>query len=342
MVAAHRNVKTVLKSPEMKPLLDWIEQKTPSLSDSVYDLTTKVFWILNGIEDWTDPRVVCPICGRPFLGKNVARLRVGYPGRCSVRCMNADPRHVGQVVSAQKRHVAEDPDFWQKRNEKSKLTKTRNGHAWNWTNREKSRATKLERYGDENFSNTEKARRTRYMENGGKWHAGDFIQKAQETCFRNNGFRCAFSENGLRSGFDVEDIRRKAFQTMRRNGSFGKSKAEDQCMRILAGKFGEDDVVRQYRSEKYPFRCDFYVKSLDLYIEFNGTWTHGFHPFDPKSPADDARLRFLIAKAETSEYYRRAVYVWTELDPKKRETARVNCLNFIEVWSVGELETLKL
>lgn len=49
VVEAHRNVKTVLKSPEMKSLLGWIERKTPLLSDSAYDLTTKVFWILNSI-----------------------------------------------------------------------------------------------------------------------------------------------------------------------------------------------------------------------------------------------------------------------------------------------------
>lgn len=128
---------------------------------------------------------------------------------------------------------------------------------------------------------------------------------------------------------------------MLRNGSFGKSKAEDRCMRILARRFGEEDVTRQYRSEKYPFRCDFYIRSLDLYIEFNGTWTHGFHPFDPESPADNMRLEFLIEKAKTSKYYRQAVYVWTVLDPRKRETAKVNGLNFLEVWSVDELETLK-
>lgn len=175
IVQSCRNVKTVLKSGKTKSLLDWIERKTPQLSDPVYDLTTKVFWILNGVEDWTDPRVVCPVCGKPFYGKNVVRLRVGYSSRCSVKCMNADSRHVEQVVSAQRRHVSEDPDFWRKRDEKSRRTKTGNGHAPNWTNSEKSKATKLERYGDGNFSNTEKARRTRYAENDGKWHSDDFV-----------------------------------------------------------------------------------------------------------------------------------------------------------------------
>lgn len=43
----------------------------------------------------------------------------------------------------------------------------------------------------------------------------------------------------------------------------------------LAVTFGPDDVVRQYRDPRYPFFCDFYVRSLDLFVECNFHWTHG-------------------------------------------------------------------
>ena len=38
---------------------------------------------------------------------------------------------------------------------------------------------------------------------------------------------------------------------------------------------GNEDIIRQYKSDLYPFACDFYIPSLDLYIECNYHWTHG-------------------------------------------------------------------
>ena len=64
-------------------------------------------------------------------------------------------------------------------------------------------------------------------------------------------------------------------KTRKLNGTFKTSKQEDKVYEILCEKFTKDDIVRQYKSNKYPFSCDFYIKSLDLYIECNFSWTHG-------------------------------------------------------------------
>ena len=45
-----------------------------------------------------------------------------------------------------------------------------------------------------------------------------------------------------------------------------KSYHRDAFHAALVTQFGESDVFVDYRSEKYPFPCDFYVKSRDLYI----------------------------------------------------------------------------
>ena len=59
----------------------------------------------------------------------------------------------------------------------------------------------------------------------------------------------------------------------KKNGTYKKSKKEDECYELLIKKY--DNVIRQYRDEnRYPFNCDFYIPNEDLFIEFNGYWTH--------------------------------------------------------------------
>ena len=93
--------------------------------------------------------------------------------------------------------------------------------------------------------------------------------------------------------------------TKRKNGTFKMSKKEDKAYDILCKKFGKDDIIRQYQSEKYPFNCDFYIKSLDLYIECNFSWTHGKHWFDENNEEDIRRLEFM--KSKNTAYYDNAI-----------------------------------
>ena len=49
--------------------------------------------------------------------------------------------------------------------------------------------------------------------------------------------------------------------------------------------FDRDDIIRQYIDlQKYPFNCDFYIKSKDLFIEYQGHQTHGTKPYDELDP----------------------------------------------------------
>ena len=87
-VKKHKNIKTVLMCKRKKTLRDWIISSTPLLNDPVYDILTRSYWIVNDIKDWSDARVICPECKKPFIGKNIYRLRLGYSKRCSIDCMN--------------------------------------------------------------------------------------------------------------------------------------------------------------------------------------------------------------------------------------------------------------
>ena len=95
-------------------------------------------------------------------------------------------------------------------------------------------------------------------------------------------------------------------------------------------------VYYQYTSELYPFACDFYIPSEDVYIEYQGSWTHGHRPFDESNEECLEQLELWKERARTSKYYQNAIQVWTKRDPIKRETAKKNNLNWIEFFTVDE------
>lgn len=110
---------------------------------------------------------------------------------------------------------------------------------------------------------------------------------------------------------------------------------------MLLNKFNQ--VKRQYSSEKYPFACDFYIPELDLYIEYQGTWTHGKEPYDRTNKEHINIIKIWKNKAKENNfkqirknYYLNAIQVWTIRDPLKRQIAKENSLNWIEFFSMDQ------
>lgn len=132
-----------------------------------------------------------------------------------------------------------------------------------------------------------------------------------------------------------EDSARKAFETKLRNGTFKKvdTVAEIELYNVLVKLFSEDDIVHPYRdNNRYPFNCDFYIKSVDLFIELNRYWTHGGRPFDPNDEECQNQLDRWKEKAETSKFYKNAIDTWTVRDVHKMSVARENNLNYIYLY----------
>lgn len=118
-----------------------------------------------------------------------------------------------------------------------------------------------------------------------------------------------------------------------------KSKQEDEAYHLLVEKYGYIDVFRQHRTTEYPFPCDFYIKSLNLYIEFNPGPRHNGRPFNENRGEDIKELEFLKKKAEeVSDWYEGIIRTWSIRDPLKRKTARENNLNWIEFFSLKDLQ----
>lgn len=131
----------------------------------------------------------------------------------------------------------------------------------------------------------------------------------------------------------------KEYVTKRKNNSFRISKPEDRVYNKLVMKFGIENVIRQYRDEnRYPFYCDFYVKSFDLFIECNFTWSHGGHLFDCHSEEDCAIENIWKEKAKKSKYYELALKVWTQSDVLKYDTMIKNNLNAFVAYKEVEID----
>ena len=140
---------------------------------------------------------------------------------------------------------------------------------------------------------------------------------------------------GVNTIFELEtpDWKLKRYLTKKKNNTFTISNQENKIYKLLQQKF--IDTKRQYKSEKYPFSCDFYIPSLDLYIEYQGHWSHGKHPF--KNISDDLKiLNIWKEKAKISKFYKNAIDVWIRRDPKKREIALQNRLNWLEFFTIEE------
>lgn len=125
----------------------------------------------------------------------------------------------------------------------------------------------------------------------------------------------------------------KSNATKKQNHSFNKSEPEEKMYIDLCKEYGEDNVIRQYVDNKrYPFACDFYIPSEDLFIECNYSWTHGGRPYDPNDIDCQDQLSYRKLKSETSKYYKNAIYTWTILDVKKQEYAKKNHLNYKAIY----------
>lgn len=219
--------------------------------------------------------------------------------------------------------------------------------------KEKIRQTKFEKYGNETYANPEKTKHT-CMEKYGvsnPSYVNEINNKKRKTFFKNFNTKEKINELtlrrektcmekfGVKNPFLTDECKKlshdkksqyKRYLTKKKNHTFNSSKVEQQFKEYLEQNF-PNDFEYQYRSELYPFNCDFYIKSLDLYIEIQGTWTHGGHPFDENNQEDIDKLN--LWKGKDTDYYNSAIQVWTIGDVKKRNIAKENKLNYLEIFS---------
>ena len=134
----------------------------------------------------------------------------------------------------------------------------------------------------------------------------------------------------------TEAWKNKHSATRKKNGTWNSSIFEEKAYQLLLTKFNNNDIDRQHKDTEYPFNCDFYIKSLKLYIEIQGSVFHDRKPFDPSDDYCQNRLNQLLKRDNT--YSDQIIDIWTNKDVIKRNTAKKNRLNYKEFFTLKEFE----
>lgn len=118
---------------------------------------------------------------------------------------------------------------------------------------------------------------------------------------------------------------------MHQNGTARSSKPEDELYETLCKTYGTDDVERHYfDANRYPFECDFHIKSIDKFIELNYHPSHGEKPFNPSDIMDVEKKQRLIE--DSSRWSKMILDVWANRDVKKLQCAKQNKLNYTVIY----------
>lgn len=188
--------------------------------------------------------------------------------------------------------------------------------------KEKIKQTNIEKYGVENP------------------HQNKIIkEKIEQTCLKRYGKKTYLQSDEFKKNF--LKYKKKRRETLKKHNKLTMSKAEAYIFNLL--KYYFSDVICQYYSDEYPFDCDFYIPEINTYIEYQGYYTHGGHPYDENNIEDIKELHKLIEKnnnhlnKDNNLYYVK-IQIWTKQDVKKRNIAKQNNLNYIEFWSYEEVK----
>lgn len=206
----------------------------------------------------------------------------------------------------------------------------------------KARATILRRYGVHYASQRQERRAA--LSSFMRTYGVEFAARSRVTSLKRYGVahHAQTEERRLRQSQRMldPDHQNRINSAKRASNSFNTSAPENELHGLVAGHFGKDQVIRQYSDPRYPYRCDFYIPSRDLFIELNGMWTHGGHWFDQ----EDSHDRQVVERwrAKRTAFYEKAVLQWCQWDTAKRNAARAARLKYVTFWDSQRLDDARL
>lgn len=176
----------------------------------------------------------------------------------------------------------------------------------------------------------------------------EIYQKISQTCINKFGVDSPLKNKEVREKIKQTNIQKYGVDNPLKNKEIwkksqdnrqisSKSKLENNFLNYLKLKYESDDIITQYKSKEYPYYCDFYIKSINLYIEIQGHWTHNDHPFDINNLNDQLIMDIWRTKSLSDKYYKNALNTWTIKDIEKRNTAIQNNLNYLEIFGKTDL-----
>lgn len=295
-----RKWKSIIESHEN--IKDYLLNRFPDsscLKESLYRIKYKL-----------ELRPTCKICGNPVLFKeNGFYGNSKFSNCCCKQCQNIN-RNINKTKAFIEKFGVDNP--FRLDRVKESIREHVNEHYGGFTMqskilREKAEETNLKRYGCKNVFGSK-----------------DIQNKIKKTIKRHYG---------VENPFDDPKIQQKCANSAFHNKARGTGQ-ENAIYEKLIHLYGKDDVLRQYKCIRYPWRCDFYIKSKDLFIEYQGYFTHQDHAFDANNDSDIAILNDWKRRKE--KIFKNAIKTWTASDVNKRETAKKNHLNYLEFFNMNE------
>lgn len=315
-----------------------------------FKFSQKLYHYFN--DDLTLSIGICPICGNRT---SFISLVTGYQKYCSSKCAHKDE---DLLKRTQQTRLQIYGTGYKSIVQKSKDTKKSRYGDENYNNGEKHIQTCLDKYGVSYYTQTQeyrdfmynklKSRTPEELDNivkkikiTKKERYGDEnynnISKCKETCLDKYGVECYTQTEKYKDTIKKCNSERvkKIFETKKQHKTSNSSKIEELFEQFLTNKnivFERQYTDNRYCDENgYEFHCDFYIPVYDLFIEIQGNWTHGKHPFDSSNPDDVEIVKNW--KSKKSPYYDKAIDDWTNRDVKKRNIANQNDLNYLEFFT---------
>lgn len=298
----------IISSKKFKNLKSFIISKTRFLDKFHVTISVRIFCILENIVKISDARLRCKTCNKLLVDKPCS-LNNGFQDYCSLKCQAKNANIIN----------------------KKRKTHFKNYGCYNEAieTKIKRRNSNIKKYGTPSWStricdynsltNEQKENRRKVWNN--------HIYVMEKKGIKNYGFSRKCDANAT-AMFSFNTFNYGATQQFKRS-----TKAENRCFFMLLMLYPH--LIRQFKSKYYPFNCDFYDPISGIYIEFNGTWSHGQHFFDP-SNENDIKIA-LKWKNSTHTTYQSAYKTWTQYDVKKRRCAIENNLNYIVFWTEDEV-----
>ena len=142
--------------------------------------------------------------------------------------------------------------------------------------------------------------------------------------------------------------RKKSFEKMKENSQLQKSHKEDEVYEFIRSLGYR--VERHHMTDEFPFNADMYLPDYNLYIEYQGSHFHNTYSF--MGTKDDFKV--LQTYYEKSQHlkeesgdedkltqYDNMIYVWSDLDVRKRVYAQENNVRYFEIYKQPKIEYIQ-
>lgn len=220
--------------------------------------------------------------------------------------------------------------------------------------RDKISETNKERYGEECMFNLDRVKE--------KAHSPEAIEKQKKTNMERYGHEYPLSSPevqekikntvieryGVPCQLMTPENRNKSFEKMKENGKLQKSHKEDEVSEFISS-LGYI-VERHHMTEEFPFNADIYLPDYQLYIEYQGSHFHNTYSFmGTKEDFDIIKTYYEKSKKLKEEsgdknkltQYDNMIYVWSDLDVRKRVFAQDNHIRYFEIYRQPKIEYIK-